>query len=122
LIHGRKPHVVNGCTYDETDQCGACCHQYLGISVFHNNFICNLKPDKIVFYSMGVAKLFNIGFAIRTPENAVIIYWCGTPCNMPSKVLGISLGYSLPADAYSFEVLSNSLSQNAIRTYYIICR
>jgi hypothetical protein len=34
---------------------------------------CNLKPDNIGFYSMGVAKLFNIGLVIRTPENVVIL-------------------------------------------------
>jgi len=68
---------------------------------------CNLKPDNIGFYSMGVAKLFNIGLAIRTPENAV---------------LGIGLGYSLPVDVYSYEVLINLLSQNAMGLYHIICR
>jgi len=64
----------------------------------------DLKPDNVGFDSMGVVKLFDFGFAIGMPENGVIYHRCGTPRYM-SPEAGIGLGYSLPADVYSFGVL-----------------
>jgi serine/threonine protein kinase len=64
----------------------------------------DLKPDNVGFDSMGVVKLFDFGFAIGMPKNDVIYHRCGTPRYMSPEV-GIGLGYSLPADVYSFGVL-----------------
>ena len=64
----------------------------------------DLKPDNVGFDSMGVVKLFDFGFAIGMPEKGVIYHRCGTPRYMSPEV-GIGLGYSLPADVYSFGVL-----------------
>ena len=64
----------------------------------------DLKPDNVGFDSYGTVKLFDFGFAVGLPENEVIMHRCGTPRYMAPEV-GNGLGYSLPADVYSFGVL-----------------
>jgi serine/threonine protein kinase len=64
----------------------------------------DLKPDNVGFDSMGVVKLFDFGFAIGIPDDDAIFHRCGTPRYMAPEV-GTGLGYSLPADVYSFGVL-----------------
>ncbi len=59
---------------------------------------------------MGVLKLFDFGFAIGLLEKnghnpfGLLCEICGTPRYMAPEV-GLSLGYSLPADVYSFGIL-----------------
>jgi len=81
----------------------------------------DLKPANVGFDSMGVLKLFDFGFAIgideppRSPsmssgnsgenEESHLLYdKCGTPRYMAPEV-GLEMGYSLPADVYSFGIL-----------------
>mmetsp|Transcript_2112 Transcript_2112/g.3096 ORF Transcript_2112/g.3096 Transcript_2112/m.3096 type:complete len:156 (-) Transcript_2112:109-576(-) len=59
---------------------------------------------------MGVLKLFDFGFAVGLPEKdeenpaGFLFDRCGTPRYMAPEV-GLSLGYDLKADVYSFGVL-----------------
>jgi len=81
----------------------------------------DLKPANVGFDSSGVLKLFDFGFAIGvdippkspsmcsgnseiTEESHLLYDRCGTPRYMAPEV-GLELGYSLPADVYSFGIL-----------------
>lgn len=70
----------------------------------------DLKPANVGFDSSGVLKLFDFGFAVGLPEPDVLnpsgdLYErCGTPRYMAPEV-GLSFGYGLPADVYSFGIL-----------------
>jgi len=70
----------------------------------------DLKPDNIGFDSTGVLKLFDFGFAVGLPEKdednpaGFLFDRCGTPRYMAPEV-GLSLGYGLSADIYSFGIL-----------------
>jgi len=69
----------------------------------------DLKPDNVGFDSAGVLKLFDFGFAVGLPEKdesnpaGFLFDRCGTPRYMAPEV-GLSLGYGLTADVYSFGV------------------
>jgi serine/threonine protein kinase len=81
----------------------------------------DLKPANVGFDSTGVLKLFDFGFAINvghppkgqsvctenscdTQELRLLHDRCGTPRYMAPEV-GLDLGYSFPADVYSFGIL-----------------
>jgi len=85
----------------------------------------DLKPANVGFDSMGMLKLFDFGFAVgikgprRTSsscssvgsgrsmddqETGLLYDRCGTPRYMAPEV-GLDMGYSLPADVYSFGIL-----------------
>eukprot|EP00578_Thalassiosira_sp_NH16_P027910 CAMPEP_0181085356 /NCGR_PEP_ID=MMETSP1071-20121207/5188_1 /TAXON_ID=35127 /ORGANISM="Thalassiosira sp., Strain NH16" /LENGTH=240 /DNA_ID=CAMNT_0023167157 /DNA_START=265 /DNA_END=983 /DNA_ORIENTATION=- len=70
----------------------------------------DLKPANVGFDLMGVLKLFDFGFAAGLPEkneinpDGFLFDKCGTPRYMAPEV-GLELGYSLPADVYSFGIL-----------------
>jgi len=70
----------------------------------------DLKPDNVGFDSAGVLKLFDFGFACGLPEKdednpaGFLFDRCGTPRYMAPEV-GLSLGYGLTADVYSFGIL-----------------
>jgi len=81
----------------------------------------DLKPTNVGFDSTGVLKLFDFGFAINvghppkgqsmctenscdTQELRLLHDRCGTPRYMAPEV-GLDLGYSFPADVYSFGIL-----------------
>lgn len=82
------------------------------VSYLHSKKIIfrDLKPDNVGFDSMGVLKLFDFGFAVGLPERdeenpaGFLFDRCGTPRYMAPEV-GLSLGYDLKADVYSFGVL-----------------
>jgi len=82
------------------------------VSYLHSKSIVfrDLKPDNVGFDSMGVLKLFDFGFAIGLPEKdesnpaGFLFDRCGTPRYMAPEV-GLSLGYGLKADVYSFGIL-----------------
>ncbi|KAL3811828.1 hypothetical protein ACHAXA_004255 [Cyclostephanos tholiformis] len=79
---------------------------------------CDLKPANVGFDSTGVLKLFDFGFASSLPdvgpcetasgtdskESHLLYNKCGTPRYMAPEV-ALELGYSLPADVYSFGIL-----------------
>lgn len=80
----------------------------------------DLKPANVGFDGAGVLKLFDFGFAKGVEEEYVgseagegeedeqedhLLYdKCGTPRYMAPEV-GLEMGYSLPADVYSFGIL-----------------
>eukprot|EP00584_Thalassiosira_punctigera_P005634 CAMPEP_0172529348 /NCGR_PEP_ID=MMETSP1067-20121228/3449_1 /TAXON_ID=265564 ORGANISM="Thalassiosira punctigera, Strain Tpunct2005C2" /NCGR_SAMPLE_ID=MMETSP1067 /ASSEMBLY_ACC=CAM_ASM_000444 /LENGTH=602 /DNA_ID=CAMNT_0013313381 /DNA_START=157 /DNA_END=1965 /DNA_ORIENTATION=- len=70
----------------------------------------DLKPDNVGFDSMGVLKMFDFGFGVGLPEKdeanpaGFLFDRCGTPRYMAPEV-GLSLGYGLAADVYSFGIL-----------------
>jgi serine/threonine protein kinase len=70
----------------------------------------DLKPANVGFDSMGVLKLFDFGFAVGLPEKSehnprgLLYDRCGTPRYMAPEV-GLSRGYNIPADVYSFGIL-----------------
>lgn len=71
----------------------------------------DLKPANVGFDSNGVLKMFDFGFATGLPERdasmnpeGYLFDRCGTPRYMAPEV-GLSLGYGLPADVYSFGIL-----------------
>jgi len=70
----------------------------------------DLKPANVGFDSTGVLKLFDFGFAIGLPEkdevnpDGFLFDRCGTPRYMAPEI-GLSLGYGLKADVYSFGIL-----------------
>ena len=70
----------------------------------------DLKPDNVGFNSHGVMKLFDFGFAIGVPEKdeenpeGLLFDRCGTPQYMAPEV-GLSLGYGIESDVYSFRIL-----------------
>eukprot|EP00585_Thalassiosira_rotula_P001794 CAMPEP_0196134482 /NCGR_PEP_ID=MMETSP0910-20130528/3376_1 /TAXON_ID=49265 /ORGANISM="Thalassiosira rotula, Strain GSO102" /LENGTH=552 /DNA_ID=CAMNT_0041394421 /DNA_START=327 /DNA_END=1985 /DNA_ORIENTATION=+ len=69
----------------------------------------DLKPDNVGFDSAGVLKMFDFGFAVGLPEKdesnpaGFLFDRCGTPRYMAPEV-GLSLGYGLTADVYSFGI------------------
>ena len=83
------------------------------MSYLHSKMIIfrDLKPTNIGFDSSGTVKLFDFGFAINvasndsnTAEPQILYDQCGTPRYMAPET-GLELGYSLPADVYSFGIL-----------------
>ena len=72
----------------------------------------DLKPTNIGFDSSGTVKLFDFGFAVNLTSNdndnnnepQILYDHCGTPIYMAPET-GLDLGYSLPADVYSFGIL-----------------
>jgi len=70
----------------------------------------DLKPDNVGFDCNGVLKLFDFGFATGLPEKdegnpaGFLFDRCGTPRYMAPEV-GLSLGYGLSSDVYSFGIL-----------------
>lgn len=70
----------------------------------------DLKPDNVGFAATGVLKLFDFGFAIGIPENdesnpdGLLYSMCGTRRYMAPEI-GLSYGYGLSCDVYSFGVL-----------------
>ena len=56
------------------------------------------------FNEKGVVKLFDLGFAVGLPEEGLLYDRCGTTRYM-SPEIGLSLGYGLEVDVYSFGVL-----------------
>ena len=56
------------------------------------------------FNEKGVVKLFDLGFAAGLPEEGLLYDRCGTTRYM-SPEIGLSLGYGLEVDVYSFGVL-----------------
>ena len=82
------------------------------VSYLHSKKIVfrDLKPDNVGFDRMGVLKLFDFGFAIGLPEKdesnpaGFLFDRCGTPRYMAPEV-GLSLGYEMKADVYSFGIL-----------------
>jgi serine/threonine protein kinase len=81
----------------------------------------DLKPANVGFDSTGTLKLFDFGFAVCVDDHTkcqtmcigepwiceephLLYDKCGTPRYMAPEV-GLELGYSLPADVYSFGVL-----------------
>lgn len=70
----------------------------------------DLKPANVGFDEQGVLKLFDFGFACGLPTNEVgnpdcLLYdRCGTPRYMAPEV-GLSCGYGLESDLYSFGIL-----------------
>jgi len=88
------------------------------LSYLHSKKVvfCDLKPANIGFDSTGALKLFDFGFAtcinpdqespsVTCSEASYLIYdKCGTMRYMAPEV-GLRLGYSLPADVYSFGIL-----------------
>merc|ERR1712194_145959 len=70
----------------------------------------DLKPDNVGFDGQGVVKLFDFGFAAGLPERTaenlggLLFDRCGTPRYMAPEV-GLSQGYGLASDVYSFGIL-----------------
>mmetsp|Transcript_33183 Transcript_33183/g.69821 ORF Transcript_33183/g.69821 Transcript_33183/m.69821 type:complete len:549 (-) Transcript_33183:149-1795(-) len=81
------------------------------VSYLHSKKIVfrDLKPDNVGFDHKGVVKLFDFGFAIGLPEknesnpSGFLFDRCGTPRYMAPEV-GLSLGYGMEADVYSFAI------------------
>jgi serine/threonine protein kinase len=91
-------------------------YMHLKRIVFHD-----LKPATVGFDSTGTLKLFDFGFAVCVDDHTkcqtmcngepwvceephLLYDKCGTPRYMAPEV-GLELGYSLPANVYSFGVL-----------------
>jgi len=84
----------------------------LAVEYLHSKNIVfrDLKPDNVGFDCSGVLKLFDFGFATGLPEKdegnpaGFLFDRCGTPRYMAPEV-GLSLGYGLSSDVYSFGIL-----------------
>jgi len=83
------------------------------LSYLHSKMIIvrDLKPTNVGFDSSGMVKLFDFGFALNVASNdsnnaepQILYDQCGTPRYMAPET-GLDLGYSLPADVYSFGIL-----------------
>jgi len=104
-------------------QVNAACSIADAMSYLHTKRIVfrDLKPANVGFDSTGVLKLFDFGFAACVDDSprcqsmcngepwdykksSLLYDRCGTPRYMAPEV-GLELGYSLPADVYSFGIL-----------------
>jgi len=94
-------------------QIEAACSIAGAMSYLHSKNIIfrDLKPENVGFDRNGVVKLFDFGFAVGLPEanevgpaTGLLYDRCGTLRYMAPEV-GLSLGYSLPADVYSFGII-----------------
>jgi serine/threonine protein kinase len=70
------------------------------------NSLCILHylQQNVGFNEKGVVKLFDLGFAVGLPEQGLLYDRCGTPRYMAPEI-GLSLGYGLEVDVYSFGIL-----------------
>lgn len=92
-------------------QVNTACYIADALSYLHSKSIIfrDLKPSNIGFDSTGTVKLFDFGFALSVADGdndkpRLLHDRCGTPRYMaPENAL--DLGYSLPADVYSFGIL-----------------
>ena len=102
------------------------------LSYLHSKMIIvrDLKPTNVgfdfvipLFDSSGTVKLFDFGFALNVASNdsnnaepQILYDQCGTPRYMAPET-GLDLGYSLPADVYSFGILflGDMVSQETVR-------
>jgi serine/threonine protein kinase len=104
-------------------QVNAACSIADAMSYLHSKRIVfrDLKPANVGFDSTGVLKLFDFGFAVCMDDSprcqsmcndepwdykksSLLYDRCGTPRYMAPEV-GLELGYSLPADVYTFGIL-----------------